>query len=222
MKKHTLSLLLVGAFLFAQPADAQVRFGVKAGVNASDIKFESGSNMGALLGYQGGLMVDVGLSPKLSIQPALLFVTKGFGTELEFRDVSGIIEETGRSTFRTNYIELPVLALYKVNIGKSCHVFGGLGPYVAAGINGKFDFGGKATSYDIVFQPKNGPKEGAYDRMDYGLSTAAGLEMGRISLAVNYSYGLTGIYPQAYASEPKAFYNRSLGLTAGYWFGKTH
>jgi hypothetical protein len=56
--------------------------------------------------------------------------------------------------------------------------------------------------------------------MDYGLAGAIGLEIRSVSLAANYSYGLTGIGPSSRIVGVGAFYNRSLGLTAGYWFGK--
>lgn len=226
MKKLTLSLLLVSAFLFGQPADAQVRFGMKAGVNASNVKHDFTTD-DPLLGYQGGLMVDIGLSSRFSIQPSLLYVTKGFSSELEFRNAQGALTGTSRATFRPNYLELPVLVLYKTKVGKHSRLFGGVGPYMAMGINGKSDVGkffSASSSFpaqNIVFGPKNGRPEGAYNRMDYGWTAAVGIEIRRVSLAVNYSHGLTGIGPISMADVGN-FYNRSLSLTAGYWFGRAH
>ncbi len=227
MKKLAISLLLVGVTLYAQQtAQAQVRFGLKAGVNASNVKFETGStNFDPLPGYQGGLMAEIILSPKFSIQPALLYVTKGFSTEVEFRNQQGTLTGTARSNFKTNYLDLPVLVLYKAKIGKSCQLFGGPGLYAAYGINGKFHAAKSLASafpvQKITFGPKNGRPEGAYNRMDYGLAAAAGIEMGRVSLAVNYGHSLTGIAPSSRTIDYGAFYNRSLGLMAGYFLGKT-
>lgn len=221
MKKLTLSLLLVGAFLFGQPADAQVRFGMKAGINASSVKIQGVDDLDPLLGYQGSLVADIGLSSRFFIQPALSFVTKGFGIELEYRDTKGGLTSTGRGTFRTNYLEAPVLLLCKAKIGTSCKIFGGIGPYAAMGINGKSDFGGGSPIQNIVFKPKVNRPEGTYNRMDYGLTSAAGIEMGRVSLAVNYNHGLTNIAPSYRMIDPWVFRNRNLSLTAGYWFGKS-
>jgi len=219
MKKLTLPLLLVSAFLLVEPADAQVRFGVKAGVNVSNAKIQDNDSFDPLIGFQGSLMADISISSKFSIQSALRFVTKGFSSETEFRDAQGQFTGIGRSTFRTNYLELPVLMLYKVKIGESSQIFGGLGPYMAAGINGKSDFEGRIPAQRIVFGPKNDRPDGAYNRMDYGLAAAAGIERGRVVVAVNYNHGLTGISPDSQAFAVN-FYNRSLGLTAGYWFGE--
>lgn len=219
MKKRTLSLLLVGALFLVKPADAQVRLGVNAGVNASNAKIQDNDSFDPLIGFQGSLMADISVSSEFSVQSALRFVTKGFSSETDYRDTDGQAIRTGRSTTRTNYLELPVLVLYKVKIGESSHVFGGLGPYMAVGINGKSDFEGLIPTQKTVFGPKNDRPDGAYNRMDYGLAAAAGIEWGRVIVAVNYNHGLTGISPE---SQPFAinFYNRSLGLTAGYWFGK--
>ncbi len=220
MKKLTFSLLLVGAYLFAPSADAQVRFGAKAGVNASNVKIQDGNSFDPLLGYQGSLMADIGLSHKFSIQPSLGFITKGFSSVLEFRNPQGQQTGSARSTFRTNHVELPVLITYKARISDSYIFFGGVGPYAAVGINGKSDFGGRIPTQRIAFGPKNGRMGETYNRMDYGFTAATGIERGRVVVAVNYSHGLTGFAPLSRGDVP-AFYNRSLGLTAGYWFGKT-
>ena len=214
--------LLFGALLLTLPADAQVRLGVRAGVNASNVKFQRDLDFDPLPGYQAGLQADISLSPNFSIQPALLYVTKGFSSELEFRNQQGNLTGTYRGSFRTHYLEFPVLALYKVNVSKTYKMFGGLGPYVAAGIGGKtnFNFGASGSTQNIVFGPKNGRPEGAYNRMDYGLAAAVGIEIRNVSLAVNYSYGMTGIGPGSLIVGAGAFYNRTLSLMAGYWLGK--
>lgn len=63
MKNLFCYILLFTAFLFTQSAEAQVRLGVQAGFNASDIKYKPGPNFDPLLGYQGGLVADISLSP---------------------------------------------------------------------------------------------------------------------------------------------------------------
>ena len=172
--------VVVGLLLIGSLANAQVRFGVKAGVNASNVRQDFGYSENLLLGYQGGLVADIGLSSRLSFQPALLYTTKGFSSKLEFRNAQGALTETSRAIFRANYLELPVLLVYKVPIGSSCVFFGGVGYYVAMGIDGKTDFTGVAQTSNIVFGPKNNRPEGAYNRMDEGVAAAAGLEMGKV------------------------------------------
>ncbi|GHB58482.1 porin family protein [Persicitalea jodogahamensis] len=222
MKNSLLPALVLGALFFVQPADAQVRFGVKAGVNASNVKFQRDPDFDPLPGYQGGLQAEISLSPNFSVQPALLYVTKGFSSMLEFRNQQGTLTGNFRGTFRPNYLELPVLVLYKSQVSNTCKIFGGLGPYTAAGLGGKSSFNTQSVGFNqkILFGPKKNRPEGTYNRMDHGLVAAAGVEVGRISLAVNYSHGLTGIAPVDHRADVISFYNRSLGLTAGYWFGK--
>ncbi len=222
MKNSLLPALVLGVFFFVQPADAQVRFGVKAGVNASNAKFQRDADFDPFPGYQAGLQAEISLSPNFSVQPALLYVTKGFSSMLEFRNQQGTLTGNYRVSFRPNYLELPVLVLYKSQVSNTCKIFGGLGPYAAAGLGGESSFGTQSVGFNqkIVFGPKNSNSQDTYNRMDYGLAGVVGLEIRRISLAVNYSHGMTGIGPGPLVVGAGSFYNRSLGLTAGYWFGK--
>ena len=56
--------------------------------------------------------------------------------------------------------------------------------------------------------------------MDYGVSTALGLQLNCFLLEANCSYGLTPIGPFHQRIDISKIYNRTLALTVGYWFGK--
>lgn len=211
--------LLASAFLFAQSVSAQVRLGAVAGLDASNVKFEtSRSGTDPLLGYHGGLIADIGLSTKFSIRPSLLYTVKGLGADIEVRNDQGQLTGTLPFTFRINYIELPVLLLYRANVGKNCKIFGGAGPYAAAGVSGKsYVRFNNVSGEPAKFGPRNNREEGAFNRMDYGLAATVGLEIKRVWLSVNYSHGLTNISPSYRVLQPESFYNRSLSLSVGYW-----
>lgn len=222
MHRFLPALFLVAGTLLSQGTLAQVRLGVKAGVNAANIHTDA-ATFDLLLGYQAGLMMDLGLSSHISIQPALLVNSKGSSTEIDIRDQNGQRENGARAIFRLIYAEIPVLLVYKGNIGKKWRWYGGVGPYAGIGITGKFK-----TDSDILKDQKIKFTSGkqstftgnVYKRMDYGLSAAAGLEKGRVQFGINYSYGLRPMIPEDRSPNVAKIYNRTLALTAGYWFGK--
>ena len=195
---------------------------MKAGVNASSIHLES-VKYDPLPGYQVGLIADMGMGSHFSIQPSLVINSKGSSMDLDVRDENGQKEEGTRAIFRLIYAEIPVLMLYKGNLGKSWRWHGGVGPYAGIGVTGKFK-----TDSDILkdqriefTSQKNISYTGIeYKRMDYGLNAAIGVEKERVQFGINYSYGLTPI--QARDREPNVAktYNRTVALTAGYWFGR--
>ncbi|WP_228713965.1 outer membrane beta-barrel protein [Arundinibacter roseus] len=125
--------------------------------------------------------------------------------------------------FRLVYTEIPVVLLYKANIGKSWRWYGGAGPYAGIGITANT----KSDSDDwedrkIQFTSENQDSYilKAFKRMDYGLNAVLGVEKDNIQVGVNYSYGLMRILPEGNNPDIGKAYNRTLALTVGYWFGE--
>ena len=105
MKK--IFILAIGLFITgvanAQTTDKAIKFGVKAGVNYSNIIKDDGNNdfkTDYLLGYHAGVTVDIKLLPNLAFTPELLYSTKGYKSTSAF----------GEFTQRTSFIDLPILA----------------------------------------------------------------------------------------------------------------
>lgn len=134
-------MLIMSSQLFSQ-----VKFGLTAGGNVCNMKFNIESKYGvepdtkAKMGYQIGVITDFTLAKKaLSLQPALLFSNKGYSLNFEkmladeFNEYNVTIDNyQGNVRLSYNYIELPVNLVYKT------HGFQfSAGPYIAFGINGK-------------------------------------------------------------------------------------
>lgn len=215
-------LLLVASLAIGNQTFSQVRLGVKVGVNTSNIHFDL-IDTDPIPGYQAGLMADLDLTSHFSIQPALLVNSKGYSSQVDFRDNNGQIQETVTETYRLIYAEIPFLLVYKGDLGKSWRWYGGIGPYVGIGITGKI----KRDS-DILEDQKieftsnevSPYRANVYRRMDYGLNAALGVEKGKLQFGINYSHGLSGMIPVDGIPNSVKLYNRTLALTAGYWFGK--
>lgn len=212
MQKLTLSSLIL-LLLSGWSAQAQVRFGVKAGLNSSTVVSSSkgAASYTPRVAWQAGVLADLGISRNFSIQPAVLLSNKGYRV---INDFSSINLPSTESTFSPLYVEVPVLALYKINLGSAVRLFGGLGPYAAMGIGGKRNI--KTSGVEATTDIEYGNDGGDFKQADFGGSLALGGEIGPVIIGANYNFGLAGLAPGGGNSTLR---NASLGLTVGYLFG---
>ena len=102
MKKIVATILvLMIASVSAVTMDAK-RFGIKGGVNVTDLNFENGRTPGAL-GYQLGLSWQYDLPLGFSIQPDILYHVKA----TKFEQIE--------SQFGLGYVEVPVNGYIKLD-----------------------------------------------------------------------------------------------------------
>lgn len=214
MKSYYFALLLLILLVSPHLTEAQVRFGIKGGVNSANLRHEA-INFDPLLRFQGGVVVDVSISPHFSIQPSFLYSAKGYSVDFGEFDQNG--KPTGKQDqlkLKVNYVEIPFLALYKTELGKGFRFFAGVGPYLGIGIDGKATSNAKNYEDQPISFNKEGLRALNYERFDYGLSAAVGLEYRNFMLGLNYNSGLRNVLISTKS------HNRTLGLTAGYLFGK--
>ena len=109
-----LLLTMVGTSIFAQ---SNSRFGIKGGVNVSNLYTKEVDSKNTIVGANVGLFLKLALNDNISIQPELLYSMKG--AELTY---SGFV--TGTSKFALDYIELPVMLV--VNVIPNFNIQGGV------------------------------------------------------------------------------------------------
>jgi len=215
MKKITLVALLAAATVFG--ANAQTRFGVKAGLNLSDVNGKGGGesygdDTKMKVGFHVGAVADIGFG-SLYFQPGLLFSSKG--TKTEFSD-SGI---TAKSTMSLGYLEVPLTLGYRVEAG-SAKVNLGLGPYIGFGLAGKFktEVSGGGISAEEEADIKWGDDDDSDVRsMDYGLNISAGVEFSNMQVNLQYGLGLANNTPKGDSDNSSK--NSVIGISLGYFFG---
>lgn len=146
MKRFKLLLIVVG-LIFSVQTFAQIKFGIKAGGNVCNMKFDVDNDFGEepetkfKIGFHIGVITDIPLLDEtLSLQPALLFSNKGYSVDFEemledeLDDYGLDLDDyEGYLRYSYNYIELPINIVYK-NSGFQALI----GPYFAIGIGGKF------------------------------------------------------------------------------------
>ena len=104
MKKILFSGLLIVVTVAAH-AQTGVRLGLKAGVSLTSITGDYAQNLKSKFGFHAGLVANIGVTNRLSVQPELLYSQKGAPDN----NGTGI-------TNRLNYIELPVLLRFNARI----------------------------------------------------------------------------------------------------------
>jgi hypothetical protein len=209
---------------------AQLRYGVRAGLNLGKIIMAEdlgGATQKMHTSFHVGGITEYGLSESFSLESGVLLSAKG--TKLEYSESDQGITVTGTSSISPLYLEIPVKALYKVNLGSTkLHLFAG--PYFGIGVAGKYKTEMKATglpsgvtlsslgfeneSANIVF---GSDVDSDLKTLDFGLNFGAGVEINNLLLSLQYDLGLSNLDPLG--SSEFEMKNRVIGISVGYMFG---
>lgn len=171
MKKKIIALLCAVAFFAAaMPAQAQLRFGVKGGLNITSVHFDSDLlKSDNVTGFHIGPMIEATM-PLLGFgfDAALLYAQKGMESSS-----SGV-----KTTMKTSYIDVPVNLKWKFGLPI-------VKAYLAAGPYASFRVGGDKI-WNVLSDQLETKSFGA------GLNFGAGVEVfNHLQVGFNYELGLT-------------------------------
>ncbi|MBC8110743.1 MAG: PorT family protein [Verrucomicrobia bacterium] len=223
--KNTLFLLL---FCVAS-VSAQTKFGLSIGVNLSGVSTDApNTKINLRPSFQIGAMADIRLSEKLFFQGSLLFSERGYGflaiTETVDSSLalprSSVVTSEGKRIL--SYIDLPVLLVYKLDLGIG-RAFVGAGPYFSynlRGVNKENNTYVVNSDRDLSITKINGNYDmnrlQEISRIDYGATFTLGIEFEeKWQLAAHYGLGLADIDPNQYKVS-----NRTTSITLVYLFDK--
>jgi len=214
-----LILVLSASFTIAQEK-AKMSFGVLGGVNFQNLngKAFNGDKLenDMLLGFHGGINVQIPIAPEFYFQPGLMFSTKGAKNK----------SAASTSTTKLNYIEVPLNMVYKASLGKGFFMLG-FGPYVSYAIGGnvKIESGYLSLNQDIKF--KSVVEQGDnllvpyYKAFDAGANIFVGYEMASgLFLELDTQFGMLNINPEykEFPESKSSTKNTGFGLSIGYRF----
>lgn len=235
LRKCLAATLLAGILFNAKDIKAQAQFGVRAGANFFNaaIKDMSGTKVKDYSlnpGFHLGVTVDVAMASDFSLQPGLLFYTKGFQGEFITPTV------TTATTATAFYAEIPVNVIYKPEVGNG-RLLLGAGPYLGYGLGGNFTrtvktwneiegVGSVITSQkdELKLEFVNNVADKANSKvhygkpLDFGGNLLAGYELKNgLSAQLNAQLGLANIAADGdtYSSSIK---NLGFGISLGYKF----
>lgn len=206
-------------FLFSTNSFAQTTFGIRGGLNLSDVSIKS-SGIGVDMtnmkpGFHIGAILDHSFTNILAFETGLMFETKG--TKIK---ASTIGASTGEATTNIFYMDIPMNLKAGYNFG-GIGIYGLFGPYVGFALSSKDKYTGSFKDAFGASEYTN--KIGNSDTddikgLDFGLSFGAGAEINKFQFGLGYDLGLANILPGG--DSDNYMKNRVLKISVGLMFGK--
>ncbi|MCB0576564.1 MAG: PorT family protein [Saprospiraceae bacterium] len=210
MKKLLASFFTAALLVsFVSTTSAQVRFGVKAGLNLANMSY---SNFGELEPetsmlptFMVGGQAEFDFSENLGLGVGLQLNGKGAKTTTEF------LSETFETKSNPMYLQVPIMLQYR-NMG----FFAAVGPYVGFGLFGKAKTDG-AEDEDLSF---GNSEDDDLAPLDYGAGVEVGYEFGSLRATASYNLGLANAIPKDVreGTDFKATHG-VIGIALAYLFG---
>lgn len=162
---------------------AGASFGIKAGVNFSNLYVEKVSDEKVRVGFNVGIYANLPVGSKVfSIQPELAYTTRGNRTTYD-----NAVMGRGEVKYNLNYLELPLMAVFTLGDYFNIHA----GAYAAYLISSNITSDGDLGKYTHDLD------EGQFNRFDYGPVVGLGFttDLSGVGLGggVRYNYGLRRI-----------------------------
>lgn len=170
----------------AQDTDPKAHIGVKGALMVTNL-IKAGDNVtenNLKLGGAAGIFIKLPVLGILSIQPELLYLSKGSTTSYNF-GTGNITPGAGQLSFNLNYIELPILAVINVTRYINIHA----GPYAAFLVNANV----KNKSDNKLFDSYDDLNADNFQRIDYGISGGIGLDFRPFIAGIRYDGSLRNL-----------------------------
>lgn len=204
--------------LFVSASFAQPKIGVTAGLNASklNVSGEGAPSFNFKAGFQAGVIADFAITENFSIMPELLFGQRG--TKYKESTVEKGIPVDATVSMTLNYLQLPVNAAYKFDVGSGSKVFVFAGPYFGYGLSSKAKAKAKAQGTEISVpmndQFKFGSGVDEIKPFDFGLNVGVGYMYEKVFFKLQYNQGLINMNNDSDGTVK----NMNLAVTVGYFF----
>ena len=170
---RTIVLLLCGMIVPMSLIAQDIQWGVKGGVNFSNLYIDQAADESPRTGFHAGVYAKVPVAPNFSVQPELMFNTKGADAEYD----------AGQIDYDFNYIDVPVLADFQ--LGPSADLL--IGPYVGVLLGSNADSDGNFGD-DLVELSRND-----FAPVDFGFAAGFALNFNALSVGTRYNLGLVQV-----------------------------
>lgn len=216
--------------MFGSDQKGKIVYGIRAGLNVSNIAGEYGPDSGdeldldSRVGFHVGGVVDIPITNGFYIQPGLLFTTRGAGEKYSYSE-PGYSEEA-TTKYRPIYLEIPVLASFRADVSRTVNVQVNVGPHFAFGLGGKCkesysDSDGISESVKYPFFGESTDEEDHFGakRFDFGLTFGAGVTLRKhYYVGIVYDLGLINMAVDKEWGKDAKFHNRNFSIQLGYNF----
>lgn len=221
--------------MFGSDQKGKITYGVRAGLNISNIGGEYGPDSDDELdfdsraGFHIGGIVDIPITNGFYVQPGLLFTTRGAKDSYSYSE-EGYSEESS-TKYKPMYLEIPVLASFRADVSRSVNVQVNVGPHFAFGLGGnrKYEYsdsdGDSGSNKIPVFGKSTSDSEEddinrfGMKRFDFGLTFGAGVTIKKhYYVGIAYDLGLVNMAIEEQWGKDAKFHNRNFSIQVGYNF----
>ena len=206
MKKIFLTTCVVLAGLttmYSQATSEMFQLGAKGGVNIANFSGDDFGDAESRTSFHLGLVMEIPLSEKFSIQPEVLYSGQGF--TIESFDQDNVFDTDDNIEYQLDYIQVPVIL--------KAYLIGGLsveaGPTFSFKVNEEIDYQPADDGGDIEID------EEMSNINTFDLGLAAGLSYkigGHFFLSGRYNYGFTKILKDSDADVRNSVWQFGVGF----------
>lgn len=222
MKKQLVLLLLLSVTLIA---NAQFRYGIKAGANYSDLSITSGATSATMV-----KLVDAVPAWRAGFVAQYKLGDFAFQTELNYSVEGGDLHNTNPGSaklttmvgagsvvqYRSQNVQVPLNIQYGRDFG-GVRVYALAGPYLSFLLSGTLN--GESSLWSTV------KDEWGFNNVDLGFGAGIGAEIKQLQLSLRYDFGGAEIGKKVTTSHVTTNLNpffdmkeRNLSLSLGYFF----
>lgn len=192
MKKILLTVMALSAF---GVANAQLKFGAKAGVNLATLTGDFADDAKMKVGFNAGGLVEYKLMEKFALQAELLYSLQGAKTE--DRDDYGFGQyDKSENKINLSYINIPILAKYYIVKGFHAEAGPQLGILISA--KNKVEYTEVYDDGDGLVTYNESSEVDIKDNLktvDFSFNIGLGYDFTEnIFVGARYNIGLTNIY----------------------------
>ena len=196
MTHKRLYILTFIVLFFSLPLFGQIgKFGLKGGLNLSNMTIEGSNDENLKAGFHAGVFYELPLTAKFSLQPEVLYSTKGVVAVYD-EEFLGVTIAEGETTFGLNYIDIPLYVVYNLAEDFNFH----LGPYAGILLNANVDTQAEVLDF-INIDDSDELDRDHFKTADFGISGGLGFRLSMVKLGFNYNIGLTQVAKEDDISE---------------------
>ncbi len=221
MKNFTKLVIVVIALTMTTNASFAQRFGVRAGLNLSNMLMKTddytySDDFSINPGFHIGVTAEFPINDMFSFETGVMLSTKGYKYSEEETYYGIAIKYT--EELNLFYLDIPLTGKALFDLG-GINVYGLLGPYLGIGLSGKWKeeetWNGETDTWEEDIEWGSDEEKHHLKRLDFGLALGAGVEINSIQIGLSYGLGLANITP---IDNDFRISNRVLGISLGYNF----
>jgi hypothetical protein len=220
MKRSVLLAALLASVVSTTVYSQDLRFGVKAGLNLSNMSITNVDNIKYKPGFVVGVTLDIPVASDIYVLTGLELSQKGF--KLTNSQSVGTVKVEEKLTTSPLYLQLPVHIGYKIEIADGTYFVPQAGPYLAYGLGGKGHqkFSGEVAGFAAGTDNDYAlfGSDGGLKNLDLGIGVGFGLEIDHINLNIGYDIGLINVAKISESDNDSSAKNGNLFVTVGYKF----